>query len=692
MRKSILVIVYQICFCLLVAGAWADAPENFTWSNAPGGSVTASTVDFQTWMTKLSQFQFGGDYVFEYLDPTDADNNDNDVLDINEFALLTAICNDTTHPQHDLIHEAFKTNMNNFGTDQGGLVNSLAPALQIMGAAYATVGDGDYGRTPAAWFAGSWGSVAETLYELRNYGSTWNAGEPSEPRYQRRQTYMSMCGDFDEDGVKNINEWYGQEQNVTNYVSAAMNPSITTSAEDPSGACETGLRWGKTYFYNPANQHVYWLQPYTLPWEIAEQVATEHSLVNNESQTISIPGHLVTINDAAENAWIMSTVYPQINSNMWIGATDKLTEGQWIWIGTGEQFWQGAADGTPIGSRYTNWNSGEPNDSSGEDYGEITGGGGWNDNKASATRRGLVEFPNAYEDSNSNGIPDYWEQFSGGGGGEGEGTPEGTPEGTTEGTPEGEGEAPCPYDGLINDPATGQGPLLANTLESNSTQLRDLLTALGMLSWFNWDIEYLEEVIAMIRPYPGDGLKDSWSMALLEYCLCHSNFRSDLQIPQDFAYNKDLFTQDCTWLATNVDPIFAALPPMVGDVMAGLLGSSVEMRTTWNAIFLALTGGAVGLPSVNDYRIYGMAKANDGTIAANGDLDGDGKTNLQEAQEVIAVGGGMELFVKAATDRTNMWPGNPEIPVGTIATLGAIAGILIAGGSVIAIRWKKSSE
>ncbi len=684
MKRLRLVIVYQACMLLFVAGAWADAPANYTWSNAPGGSFTASSVDFAAWMTKLAQFQFGGNYVFDFLDPTNADNNDNDVLDVNEFALLTAICNDTSHPQHDLIHEAFKTNWSSFQSHQGALVNSLASALAIMGGAYATLGDGDYGRTPAPWFAGSWGSVAEILYELSSYGSSWNAGQPAEPPYIRRQAYMSMCGDFDGDGVKNINEWYGQGQNVANYVNAAMNPSITTSGEDPSGVCETGLRWGKTYFYNPANQHVYWLQPYTLPWQISEQVATEHSLVNNDNETIAIPGHLVTIDDSAENAWIMSTVYPKANSNMWIGATDKDVEGQWIWIGTGEQFWQGASDGNPVGGKYANWNGGEPNDAGGaEDYGEITGGGGWNDNKASATRRGLVEFPNAYPDNNSNGIPDFWEQFSGGGGGEGEGT--------VEGTPEGEGEVPCPYDKLINDPATGQGPLLSTTLQNASSQLSALLGALGMSSWFNWDIEYLE-VIGMTRPYPGDGLKDSWSMALLEYCLCHPNFRPDLKISEDFEYNKTLFTNDCNWLATHVDPIFAVLPPMVGDVMAGLLGSSVEMRTTWNALFLLLTGGAVGLPSVNSYRIYGMAKANDGAIAANGDLDGDGKTNLQEAGEVIAVGGDMELFVKAATDRTNMWPGNPEIPVGTIATLGAIAGVLIAGGSVIAIRRKKSSE
>ncbi|HPP59903.1 MAG TPA: hypothetical protein PLT82_12310 [Candidatus Hydrogenedens sp.] len=110
MQRLKLVIGFQLCLWLLVIGAWADAPANYTWANAPGGSFTASSVDFEAWMTKLAQFQFGGDYVFDFLDPTDADNNDNDVLDVNEFALLTAICNDTSHPLHDTIHEAFKTN------------------------------------------------------------------------------------------------------------------------------------------------------------------------------------------------------------------------------------------------------------------------------------------------------------------------------------------------------------------------------------------------------------------------------------------------------------------------------------------------------------------------------------------------------------------------------------------------------
>lgn len=55
-----------------------------------------------------------------------------------------------------------------------------------------------------------------------------------------------------------------------------------------------------------------------------------------------------------------------------IEATDKAKEGEWRWV-----------DGTPLTSTYSNWNSGEPNNSGDEDYCQyyISGGtkGKWND-------------------------------------------------------------------------------------------------------------------------------------------------------------------------------------------------------------------------------------------------------------------------------------------------------------------------
>ena len=45
-------------------------------------------------------------------------------------------------------------------------------------------------------------------------------------------------------------------------------------------------------------------------------------------------------------------------STFWIGATDKAKEGEWRWV-----------DGTLLSSTYTNWSTGEPNNSgTGENY------------------------------------------------------------------------------------------------------------------------------------------------------------------------------------------------------------------------------------------------------------------------------------------------------------------------------------
>ena len=73
-------------------------------------------------------------------------------------------------------------------------------------------------------------------------------------------------------------------------------------------------------------------------------------------------GDLVTIDDAAENGFVVS----MISSNSWIGANDIATEGVWTW-----------SDGTPWS--YSNWSSGEPNNSKNEDCAELYPAGTWND-------------------------------------------------------------------------------------------------------------------------------------------------------------------------------------------------------------------------------------------------------------------------------------------------------------------------
>ncbi|MBN1854567.1 MAG: hypothetical protein JW829_17680, partial [Pirellulales bacterium] len=85
-------------------------------------------------------------------------------------------------------------------------------------------------------------------------------------------------------------------------------------------------------------------------------------------------GHLVTITDDFENSFLTGL----ITGSTWIGLTDREGVGDGTWTPY-EGNWQWVDDTLFI---YSNWGSGEPNDAGGgEDAGELTTGGLWNDNE-----------------------------------------------------------------------------------------------------------------------------------------------------------------------------------------------------------------------------------------------------------------------------------------------------------------------
>jgi hypothetical protein len=92
-------------------------------------------------------------------------------------------------------------------------------------------------------------------------------------------------------------------------------------------------------------------------------------------------GHLVTIDDADENAFVLSTSQGIESGNVWLGGNDLVTEGTWMWD-----------DGSDL--VYDNWNSGEPNDSgSNEDCMEMRSGDGlWNDAVCTRVRTFVCEL------------------------------------------------------------------------------------------------------------------------------------------------------------------------------------------------------------------------------------------------------------------------------------------------------------
>jgi hypothetical protein len=88
-----------------------------------------------------------------------------------------------------------------------------------------------------------------------------------------------------------------------------------------------------------------------------------------EAQAIALGGHLATIRNADENAWVLLTFAPIFgNADLFIGLTDRAHEDTFVWI-SGET------------NSYRHWKSGEPNNAGGnEDRVAIdTTNGRWND-------------------------------------------------------------------------------------------------------------------------------------------------------------------------------------------------------------------------------------------------------------------------------------------------------------------------
>jgi hypothetical protein len=120
---------------------------------------------------------------------------------------------------------------------------------------------------------------------------------------------------------------------------------------------------------NPATRSRY-IRVSSGSWTQAEQFAR------------SLNGNLVTIDSAAENEWLRLNFIAQPGnpSQYWIGFSDRKIENAFQWVSN-----------EPVG--YTNWGSGEPNNSGGaEDFALMNPNGTWNDIPAGFNLPALIEI------------------------------------------------------------------------------------------------------------------------------------------------------------------------------------------------------------------------------------------------------------------------------------------------------------
>lgn len=191
-------------------------------------------------------------------DPLLIDIHGNGILDCSAemMILQNALSNTTLNLPGGLTHtmavDAWNRNWMSLETCVGALYASLLPSLAgglmeiIVG--YATIGDGEFTEDPAGRYTvtGSAGFIQALLSVLASEGFL----DPTAPEgiefvsntqyWTLLPDYLGPCGDADNDGVNNINEYYGQNKSDSAYVAAALNPAVAVCGNDPNSICGSG--------------------------------------------------------------------------------------------------------------------------------------------------------------------------------------------------------------------------------------------------------------------------------------------------------------------------------------------------------------------------------------------------------------------------------------------------------------------
>ncbi|GMU91012.1 MAG: hypothetical protein AMXMBFR4_00700 [Candidatus Hydrogenedentota bacterium] len=147
-----------------------------------------------------------------------------------------------------------------------------------------------------------------------------------------------------------------------------------------------------------------------------------------------------------------------------------------------------------------------------------------------------------------------------------------------------------------------------------------------------------------------DGLPDYFQVGLVAYVLSVETHPYSNLVHA-------LYTSAIAQL--QAEPNYAAQIAPYHHAAAALMITSQAMTDYWTAYF-SLAGS---------YSPFVISKTTDEPSSAQGDIDGDGYTNLEEFETGQAAGGGIDEFMEAANDPNSNGKALPALQFGGIAAL-----------------------
>ncbi|MDB2528574.1 flagellin [Alphaproteobacteria bacterium] len=203
-------------------------------------------------------------------------------------------------------------------------------------------------------------------------------------------------------------EWNGSTQIGISGSPADLSAALASLVYTGSGGTVSKTATHYWHTYSPVTDDIY-----ELLWGDYDAAgASSASSISHYGFTAS----LATVDSAEENAWInnflidayardprTATYYGVASTyDTWINGTDSATEGTWVYDDgpeDGNVFWIGGISGSAQNGYYSNWASGNPDNSGNQDYVQIivdssdsSTSGQWYDQPESNTANALIEY------------------------------------------------------------------------------------------------------------------------------------------------------------------------------------------------------------------------------------------------------------------------------------------------------------